>query len=351
MSRNGIAGEVLGQRAALVERAVDRTYARRPELAQRYGAAGREHCRRDTAFHVDYLVEAVASGAPALFGDYVAWAKAMLAARGIPEGDLALNLECLREALGEVLPPDLAEKLGGAVDAALRDLPGNPEGLDLGIGAHEPHGTLAREYLEALLRADQRAASALVLAAVDAGATVHDVYLHVFQRTQHEIGRLWQANRISVAQEHYCTAATQLVMAQLYPRIFSGDRKGKSLAIACVSGDLHEIGARMVADFFEMAGWDSHYFGASTPAAGVVQFAVEHRPDVVGISATLAPHIGAVADLVRALRAADSEGRTRILVGGRPFNIAPDLWREVGADADAADAASPIAQAESWREG
>ncbi|HEY5309978.1 MAG TPA: cobalamin B12-binding domain-containing protein, partial [Casimicrobiaceae bacterium] len=52
-----------------------------------------------------------------------------------------------------------------------------------------------------------------------------------------------------------------------------------------VSGDLHELGARMVADFFEMEGWDSYYTGANTPTGGVVQAIVERRPDVLAISA------------------------------------------------------------------
>ena len=70
-------------------------------------------------------------------------------------------------------------------------------------------------------------------------------------------------NLLSVAQEHYCTAATQLVMSQLYPRIFSTERRGRTLVAARVADDLHEIGLRMVADFFEMEGWDTFYVGAT----------------------------------------------------------------------------------------
>ena len=42
----------------------------------------------------------------------------------------------------------------------------------------------------------------------------------MFQCSQYEIGRLWQMNKLTVAQEHYCSAATQLIMSLLYPRIF-----------------------------------------------------------------------------------------------------------------------------------
>lgn len=339
---------IRAHRGAIVEHTVEAVFSRHPELALRYGEAGREHCRRDTAFHLDSLAEAAAAGAPALFADYVAWARATLAARGIPAADLAENLEAVGAALAEHLPPDLAGNLGEILGATLRELPRYDQETRTGIGAEERHGELARRYLDALLAADQRAAAAMILAAADGGVPVRELYLHVFQRTQHEIGRLWQANRISVAQEHYCTAATQLVMAQLYPRIFSGTRKGRSLVIACVAGDLHEIGARMVADFFEMAGWDSHYCGASTPARGVVEFVLERAPDIVGISVTLASHLGAVTEVIGLLRKADGARRLKLMTGGAPFNAAPDLWRQVGADGTAADADAAIALAESW---
>jgi methanogenic corrinoid protein MtbC1 len=65
-----------------------------------------------------------------------------------------------------------------------------------------------------------------------------------------------------VAQEHYCTAATQLIMSQLSPRLFGRDRIGRRLVVTCVGDELYELGMHMVADFFEMEGWDA-YMGHS----------------------------------------------------------------------------------------
>ena len=87
---------------------------------------------------------------------------------------------------------------------------------------------------------------------VEQGTPARDIYLQVFQPAQREVGRLGQTNRISVALEHYVTAATQPIMSQLYPRIFSPEKTGRRLIATCVGGELHEIGVRMVADFFEM---------------------------------------------------------------------------------------------------
>ena len=206
--------------------------------------------------------------------------------------------------------------------------------------ADQPHAALARDFLAALLQGQRQPAAQLVFDALDAGVGVRDLYLHVFQTTQREMGRLWQTNRVSVAQEHYCTAATQLIMSQLYPRIFTGTRCGRSLVATCVSGDLHEIGVRMVADLFELDGWDTYYLGASVPPESVVQTVIERRADVLAVSATLTVHVPQVGALIAAMRAAPSRSDVVILVGGTPFNLAPDLWRAIGADGSAVDAAA-----------
>jgi methanogenic corrinoid protein MtbC1 len=206
----------------------------------------------------------------------------------------------------------------------------------------QPVPALAQNYLEALRHGDRQRASRLVLDAVAAGTSVKDIYLGVFQPAQYEVGRLWQTNEMSVAQEHYCTAATQLIMSQLYPQIFALDRKGRTMVATCVAGDLHELGVRMVADFFEMDGWDTFYLGANTPHEGVVDTIIERRAEVLAVSATLATHVPAVRALIDVVRASPAGAAVSILAGGHPFNENPDLWKTVGADATAPDAQQAI---------
>ncbi len=205
---------------------------------------------------------------------------------------------------------------------------------------------LARRYLDLLLGSDRHRASVLILDAVGAGMHVRDVYLKVFQPTQREVGRLWQTNQISVAQEHFCTAATQLIMSQLYPHIFSTERNGHRMVASGSVGELHELGIRMVADFFELAGWDSCYLGANTPAADLLRSVADQQAEILALSATITYHVAALEQVVRAVRATPGLERVRVLVGGNPFNAAPELWRQVGADGWAPDAGSAVILAE-----
>jgi MerR family transcriptional regulator, light-induced transcriptional regulator len=253
-------------RAALAEAITARHYELFPELERRFGAAGRARRLQDAHHHLSYLSESISSALPTLFADYVAWAKVMLESRGVHAEDLARNLGVVREVLRERLPEGAAILAAQYVEAGLERLPELPSEAPAHVRDDGPLSGLARDYLGALLRGDRREAGRLVLDAVESGTSVKDIYLHVFQECQREVGRLWQMNRLSVAEEHYCTAATQLVMSQLYPRVFAGERNGRTLVATCVAGDLHEIGVRMVSDFFEMEGWDAYYVGANAPA-------------------------------------------------------------------------------------
>ncbi len=197
--------------------------------------------------------------------------------------------------------------------------------------------SLADAYLQALLRLDRDLAHRLILDAVGAGVTIEDLYLHVFQQSLRELGQLWELNQVTVAQEHYCTAATQLIMSQLYPMICGARKQGRAMIATCVGGELHEIGVRMLADLLELNGWDTHYLGANTPTPSLLHLLEDRPVDLVAISATLSSHIRMVADVIEAVRASEVARHVKLLVGGQAFNVDPGLWRALGADGYAAD--------------
>jgi methylmalonyl-CoA mutase cobalamin-binding domain/chain len=213
----------------------------------------------------------------------------------------------------------------------------------LGTKETNPHLGLAGRFLQLVLEARRREASGLVLGAAERGVSVKDIYLHVFQPVQREIGRLWQENQVSVAQEHLATAVTQLVMSQLYPRIFGGERRNLRLVATCIGGELHEIGVRMVADFFEMDGWDTFYLGANTPADALVDEVVSVDAHLVAISVTMATHLDTAGELVQRVRREPGCAGIKVMVGGIAFASRPDLWRQIDADGTAPDAEAAVA--------
>ncbi|HEX9985695.1 MAG TPA: cobalamin-dependent protein [Thermoanaerobaculia bacterium] len=322
----------------LADAITDRHFLAHPELEQRYGPIGRIRCREDAAFHLQYLAAALEAEDVGLFLDYVAWAKVMLASRNVPPSDLADNLGILASALSGRLAMEASRAAVEYVRAAIETLPSMPDDIASFLDPGRPLHDVAERYLQQLLNGNRLGALQLILQTVDGGQSPRDVYRHVFEPVQREIGRLWQINRISVAQEHFCTAATQQVMTHLYGRIFGNEKRDGRLVSMCVGGEMHEVGLRIVSDLLELEGWHTYYLGANVPAASAVQMCADRNADVLLISATLTPHLAAVAEVIRLFRASKAlEGR-KVVVGGRAFSMLPSLWKSVGADGYAANA-------------
>lgn len=206
-------------------------------------------------------------------------------------------------------------------------------------------GQIYDGYVAALQAGDRRRALRVAQAALDDGIDIRDLYLDVFQPAMHEVGRLWESNQFTVAQEHLATAITQSVMAQIYARIFTSPTRGRKVIATCIGGELHELGIRMVADFFEIEGYDVYYLGANMPVPDVVRMINDRRADFLAISVTLGSHLPQARNLIQAVRASPQGQHIKILVGGQPFNRTPDAYQAIGADFTAKDAREAVERA------
>ena len=120
---------------------------------------------------------------------------------------------------------------------------------------------------------------------------------------------------------------------------------GKRVLLACVAGNHHAVGLRMVADAFQLAGWDVRYLGANVPGASIVQFAAEWRADLLGLSASFAQHLRTVRETITLLRDTMGASRPAVMVGGLAINRFDRLADMVGADAWSSDARAAVARA------
>jgi methanogenic corrinoid protein MtbC1 len=194
-----------------------------------------------------------------------------------------------------------------------------------------------RLFLEAILKGQRKAATNLALETLKDGHTISDVYIDIFQESQYQIGRLWETNKITVAEEHMATAITQYVIAQVYPLIESADTVRGKMVVTGVEGEIHQIGANMVADVLESVGWDVRFLGTNMPHQGILRAVEEHGAGAIGISTTMLFNVPKAIHLVSSLRDRFGTENLRIIVGGAVFRSAPELYLEIGADDYAPD--------------
>lgn len=192
-------------------------------------------------------------------------------------------------------------------------------------------------YLAAILAGRRQGAVDIALGAVERGTDVRDVYVDILQESLYEVGRLWEANRISVATEHLATAITQLVVARLYEHLPRPEAARGRLVLTGIEGELHQVGGLMVADALESDGWDVKFLGTDVPVPDVISAISEHRPEVLGISCTMLQNVPRVSFLIGTVRSTFRESAPRIVVGGGAFRADPGRASDVGADAWAPD--------------
>ncbi|OWA33706.1 hypothetical protein B9G55_20420 [Saccharibacillus sp. O16] len=321
-------------------------YRIQPDLMERYGSPGFEKSRRDAVYTLHYLAESVDMDSPSLFVHYIGWLKQLLAGYGLNEADIRIKLELILDQV-RMEPP------GEDRDRAIRTLEmgivrmSEPAEEPSYIREDQPLGQACRIYLDALLGRDRAGAYALIDSVMEQGATLREVYRYIFQTSQYEVGRLWQTREISVADEHYCSAVTQSAMSRLYADWIGQKKTDRSgvLVSACVGGEMHEIGLRMLTDVFEMEGWETHYLGSRMDEEQLLETVAEKQPDILALSATMTFHVHLMKKQIARLRADRRLSEVKILVGGLPFNVDSTLWRRVGADGYAPDADRAVLEA------
>lgn len=317
-------------------------FQRHPDWVHRYGDRGFELGVQDAQFHLAFLAGALAAGDPETFGQYVAWTRRVLAAREIAAPFLRENLEQIEAALLVALPSEDHESLQAALQAGYRACD-RPADEATGTEAPGQLGTTARVYLQAILQGDRQGALGVARESLREKGSLPRLYLEVIEPAQYEVGRLWETNVITVAEEHMATAVTQFVMAQCFSPIQRPAHCHGKMVLTGVEEECHQVGANMVADVLEAQGWDVRFLGTNLPHEGILQVIREHQPDWVGISATTLLSLPQVSRLIAEIRTTFPENGPRIVVGGSAFRFSPHAWEEVGADAAAANLDEAIA--------
>ncbi len=281
---------------------------------------------------LEELAVAVSIKRPESFIEQVRWTQASLAARDVPPEMLRARLEALRRVLTEQIPAELAPMATGYLDRALAEFSGGPAGMTPRLSAETPEGRLAATYLVAVFEGDRRQASRLILNAADEGQSVPDLYLKVLWPAQEELGRMWLLGEINVAEEHFATATTRLVMAQLQARAVCRAANGKTLLAAAVAGNQHDLGIQVVADLFEFDGWRVIPLGANLPPEDLAQAVDFYSPDLVALSVSLMTQLPALEQALAAVRACERGAKAKILVGGGGMIGGTELAKTWGAD-------------------
>lgn len=181
----------------------------------------------------------------------------------------------------------------------------------------------------ALAGYDKATAVRTAVEAVTSGSvTIPALYRDVLTRILADTGAAWQSGKTAIWEEHLASATVRTIVEILYPGVLKAKAtvapSGKTVLLACPPEEGHDLGLRMVADRFDMAGWTTYFLGPDTPVAEIADAARRLGADAVVMSSSTHFHRLAVRHAVDALKK-ELPG-TDVWVGGPAFVGAATAW-------------------------
>jgi MerR family transcriptional regulator, light-induced transcriptional regulator len=175
-----------------------------------------------------------------------------------------------------------------------------------------------KEFLDSLIFGDRAMCLDYAQKYLKHNSSIIELYEDVFKKSLYEVGELWELNKISVASEHLSSAIIESMLNEYYAEITSVNKINKTVVIACVEDEYHQIGAKMINDVFELNGWNSFFLGANTPSNELISFLKNIKPELLAISVSLYFHIPKLEIMIQQIRKELPE--LVVLVGGQAFS-------------------------------
>lgn len=199
-----------------------------------------------------------------------------------------------------------------------------------------------RAYVQRLLAGDLDGARRLVQDFLS-HRTPERMILDILAPAQAEIGRRWETNRCSVADEHVATSITDAVLAEVAATIPLPVGEAR-IAVACAEGDWHTVPARMAAELLRAQGYAIRFLGGSLPADHLEGYLVKLQPAALVLSCSLPLFLPGA---LRSIEAAHRAG-IPVMAGGRGFGHDDHAAFRLGADGWARSVPSSKRRLDLW---
>jgi methanogenic corrinoid protein MtbC1 len=158
-------------------------------------------------------------------------------------------------------------------------------------------------------------------------------------RSLEQIGEGWERGNVSLSQVYMSGVICEELIEKYLP-IFNVERKNTPKIAIGVLQDHHALGKRIVYSMLGSAGYEVLDFGQGLSVDELVNKTIENKIEVLLISTLMLPSALKVKEVREKLI---KEGHiTKIIVGGAPFRLDSDLWKNVQADADGKNASDIV---------
>jgi DNA-binding transcriptional MerR regulator len=210
-------------------------------------------------------------------------------------------------------------------------------------------GEIAERFLGRALNGDLVGAASVIREAAELGMPLAQLFGDVLRPALYDVGTRWEAGSLPVGQEKEVSELARDLIAELSRRHADPNPQGPVVVAACVAGERHDLGLRMVVGQLRARGWRVHFLGADVDSQFLQERVQQWNPALVLLSATRSERFPDLADAIQAVRTVSAASDTPVVVGGGQLvraqaNAIRDL-RAVPALDDGLDAVLEIEQA------
>ena len=142
---------------------------------------------------------------------------------------------------------------------------------------------------------------------------------------------------LCIWKEHIRTSIIHTIIEICYPYLIK-EKKERGIKsnqikvlVACPAEELHDVGAKMIADFFTLYGFDAIYVGANTPRTEIRDAINTLKPKIIALSVTNYFNLMEAEKAISLIKQ-HTEFDGKIVVGGQAFQNNPGNYKKIGAD-------------------
>jgi len=200
---------------------------------------------------------------------------------------------------------------------------------------------------DAVLTGKQKIAVEITQAAINENIEPQLLIEDYMIKAMEEIGRQFENRQVFLPELLMAGRAMKATMNIIQPIM---QRKGTNTSIGkavigTVKGDLHDIGKNLVGSMLEGCGFEVIDIGIDKDSDNFVKAVIEHKADILGLSALLTTTMPYMKTVIDALKEAGIRDQVKVIVGGAPIN--ESFAAEIGADGYSETANSAVTKAKS----
>ncbi len=141
---------------------------------------------------------------------------------------------------------------------------------------------------------------------------------------------------LDIWKEHIRSSIIHTIIENCYQDVMKqrdekyGVISGKRIAVICPAEEYHQLGARMIKDYFTLLGYQAIFLGSNTPHRVFVAGLKSQNLDYIAISITNPYNLITTRNTIEHIRAIDD--KIRIIVGGNAIKKLGDKAKILKAD-------------------